>query len=348
VPYEPPLDAAAARRTRIWRWVSLLLVALLVGLLAYLGWIGYDGSGQLVEPRPPSADCRTPASAFDWDYEAINYDGRADQELVQVADPLNCPAQGPAAGAELTTADGTRIAGWYVPAARSIGPRGPTVVLAHGSGSNKSGMLAFAEPLHRDFNLVLFDFRNHGQSSGAQTTAGVLEQDDLRAVIDWLVIAKRPSAIAVLGVSMGAAAAVNEADSDPRVIALILDSTHATLANALQARLQQGGYPLALPGAWSILLGGLIRTGQDMSAVDPVQAIARYGERPVLIIVGGQDDAIGSTDATDLRDAAEAGGSEAELKTCADAEHGGAIVTCAAEYREWVLGFLRRSFAAAS
>lgn len=348
VPYELPEDPRTARRTRILRWVSFLFAAVLVALVAYLAYVGFDGSGQLVDPAS-AADCRTPESAFGWEYEAINYDGTADEGLVQVPDPRNCPQQGPAAGNVLTTAGGGRIAAWYVPAARSIGPTGATVVLAHGHGSNKSQMLAFAEPLHADYNLVLFDFHNHGQSpGGGPTTVGVLEQDDLRAVIDWLATAKGPSAIALLGTSMGGAAAVTEAVADPRVDALILDSTHATLANALQARLERAGYPLALPGAWSILLGGLIRTGQDMSAVDPVQVIERYEGRPVLIIAGGRDDAIGPADPQELQTAAEAGGADVGFEVCAEAGHGGPIETCAAEYADWVLGFLRQAFATAS
>jgi len=351
VPYELPdeFDPGGARRARIWRWVSFVFAAILVALVAYLAYVGFDGSAQVVEPRSPSADCRTPESAFGWEYEAINYDGSADEGLVQVPDPMDCPEQGPAASVDLTTAAGARIAAWYVPAARDIGPTGATVVLAHGHGSNKSSMLAYAEPLHSDYNLVLFDFHNHGQSrGGGLITIGVLEQDDLRAVIDWLMAAKGPSQIAVLGTSMGGAAAVNEAVQDPRVDALILDSTHATLANALQARLERAGYPLAMPGAWSILLGGLIRTGQDMSAVDPVQAIERYEDRPVLIIAGGRDDAVGPTDAQQLLTAAEAGGADAQLQVCAEAGHGGAVGTCADEYRDWVLGFLRQSLGAAS
>ena len=34
------------------------------------------------------------------------------------------------------------------------------------------GLLSRAEVLHADYNLVLFDFRNHGQSEEAVTTAG--------------------------------------------------------------------------------------------------------------------------------------------------------------------------------
>jgi pimeloyl-ACP methyl ester carboxylesterase len=219
------------------------------------------------------------------------------------------------------------------------------VVLAHDFGGNKSTMLAFAQLLHDDYNLVLFDFRNHGQSGGTQTTAGFLEQDDLRSVIDWIEDEKAPEQLAVLGISMGGAAALSEAVGDPDVDALVLDSTHATLANALQARLGQQGYPLSLPGAWSILLGALIRTGQDISAVDPVQRIAQL-DRPLLIIVGGRDDEIGATDGQDLLAAANQGGSPtAELKVCDAAGHGQAVERCSGSYGDWVLGFLERSLA---
>jgi pimeloyl-ACP methyl ester carboxylesterase len=344
MPYEPPQDPRAARRSTITRWVSFALVAILLALVAYLAYIGVAGSGQLADPPSPSRDCRTPL-ANRWVYEAINYDATSDAILADLPDPTDCPQQGAGAGGELTTKDGTSIAGWYVPSDSGSGPTGPTVVLAHGFGGNKSTMLAFAKLLHDDYNVVMFDFRNHGQSGGTQTTAGVLEEDDLRAVIDWIDDEKAPEQLAVLGVSMGGAAALSEAVGDQHVDALILDSTHATLANALQARLEREGYPLSLPGAWSILLGALIRTGQDVSAVDPVQRIAQY-HRPVLIIVGGQDDQIGPTDGQDLLAAANRGGTpSAELEVCDDAGHGQAIQSCGGAYGDWVLGFLERSLA---
>ena len=151
---------------------------------------------------------------------------------------------------------------------------------------------------------MLFDFRNHGQSSGDLTTLGVREVRDLQAVVDWLERTKSPPSIGVLGVSMGGAAAIDEAAADDRVSAVILDSTHATLVGSLQRQLESRSLPLALPGAWAILLGACFAPARTSSVADPVQAIAGIGDRPVLIVEAGDDDAVGPADAAELADAA--------------------------------------------
>ena len=343
VPFEPPPDPRQARRTAIWRFVSSVMAISLVVLVAYLAYVGYDGS-LAFGAHPRTGDCRTPASAFGWSYEAINYDIASDRDLDSIPDRTDCPRPGEAAGGDLIAADGVRLAGWYIPAG-SGSATAPTVVLAHANGKTKSEMLSWAEQLHANYNLVLFDFRNHGQSSGDTTTLGVREVRDLQAVVDWLERAKSPSSIAVLGVSMGGATAIDEAANDDRVAAVILDSPHATVASALQAQLQSRGFPLALPGSWSILLGGLLRTGEDLSVADPVQAIARIGERPVLIVAAGKDDAVGPGDAAELMAAGRSDGALVELETCAVAAHGESVTACSADYAGWILGFLQRSLA---
>ncbi|TMB58082.1 MAG: alpha/beta fold hydrolase [Chloroflexi bacterium] len=346
MPYPLPEDPRAARRARIWRWVSTALVVVLVMTLVYIAWVGYDGSRQLVDSDAKSDNCQTPAAAFGWPYEAINYDIASDAALDALPDPTSCSTYGQTAGSELVTQDGAHLAGWYIPAAGDIGATGPTVVLAHAQDADKSDMLPYAEILHSDYNLVLFDFRNHGQSSATASTLGIREQLDVEAVIDWLASTKQPAHVAVLGVAMGGSAAVNAADTDSRIEALVLDSTHATLANAIEAHLALSGYPLALPGAWAILLGGLLRTGEDMTAADPVQAVERYGSRPVLILVGGMDDSIGPHDGTDIATAGRAGGADVELENCPAAGHANLVQVCADKYRTWLLAFLQRALAA--
>ena len=339
--FELPVDPRDERRARVSRWVATLLSLAMVGLLAYLAYVGYEGSRQMVEPEH-SQNCRTP-QVYGWAYEAINYDGSADAALAAEPNPLRCANQGPPAGDALLSSDGIHIAGWYVPAGRSLGPTGPTVVVVHGWSSNKSGVLPLAEVLHDDYNLVLFDLRNHGQSSSAVTTLGVLEQRDLEAVLDWLVATKAPERIAVMAESMGGAAAVNEVAKDPRVDALLLDSTHATLSDAIAHRLNRAGYPLSLPGSWAILLGGLFRTGVDMTSVDPIHAVDNLGGRPLLIMQGGADTSFDPASGQQLYDAAVAAGVNAELQVCPEASHSQLLMTCPDAYRGWVLGFLARA-----
>lgn len=340
-PQEPVLDPAAERHSRITQRLTFAVVAILVALVAYLGYVAWEGSRQLVEPTH-SADCRTPA-LMGWAYEAINYDIATDASLGAEPDPVSCVTPPTPAGDALVTSDGIRIAGWYVPAASGIGPHGPTVVLAHGWSANKSDLLERMAMLHDTYNLVAFDFRNHGQSSVSATTQGDLEQRDLRAVLGWLEGAKGPQQVALLGVSMGGATVANVAASDDSVDAVILDSTHATLANAIGARLRGAGYPLELPGSWAILMGGLVRTGQDMSAADPVQAVERLGERPLLVIEAQQDASVPPGDAEDIVAAAQAADVEATLETCGAAAHGATAEACPGDYAGWVLGFLAQA-----
>lgn len=346
MPYQLPPDPSTERRTRVTRWLSFAFAAVLVALVAYFGYVGYEGSRQLTDPPTPAGDCRTPATVG-WAYEALNYDIATDAELAAEADPTACAGQGAPAGDALVAGE-VGLAGWYVPAGNGVGPTAATVVMAHGWGSNKSQMLERAAVLHDAYNLVLFDFRNHGQSDEAATTQGVREASDLRAVLDWLEAAKGPDQIAVLGVSMGGASALAEADRDERVDALIIESTHATLASAAEARIERAGYPLAMPASWAVLLGTLIRTGEDVSSADPVQSVERLDDRPLLLVYGGADDSIGATDGDELLAAASAAGSPTELQVCAAAGHSQSDSTCPEDYAGWVLGFLGRVFAPAS
>jgi pimeloyl-ACP methyl ester carboxylesterase len=318
-----------------------ILSAVLVALLAYLGYAAWVGSDRLVNPTP-SRVCRLP-SALGWTYQAINYDQASDAALAAEVDPDNCTVAGQPAGTDLMAADGTRLAGWYIPAASGIGPAGPTVILVHGHASNKNALLPLAEMLHSDYNLVLFDLRNHGQSFGTQTTGGVREQLDLQAVVAWLAATHGPSRVAVLGSSMGGITATAAVASGLPVQALILDSTPAGVASATELEIADMGYPLALPASWAVMLGALFRTGVDVTAADPEVTIDGLGSVPVLILQGTADRFLEPDAAEHLAAVAREAGVEVEVQTCAGADHSRLAEVCPDEYRTWVLGFLARS-----
>jgi pimeloyl-ACP methyl ester carboxylesterase len=339
--FQVPLDPREERRARNVGWATTILSAVLVALIAYLGYAAWVGSDRLVNPEPSDV-CRLP-SAFGWAYQAINYDQASDAALAAEADPDNCAAVGQPAGTELTAADGTRLAGWYIPAASGIGPTGPTVILVHGHASNKNALLPMAEVLHTDYNLVLFDLRNHGQSFGTQTTAGVRERLDLEAIVGWLAATHGPSQVAVLGSSMGAITATSAVAAGLPVQALILDSAPTGIASATEREIAEMGYPLALPASWAVMLGTLFRTGIDVTAVDPEVNIDDVGAVPVLILQGTADRFLEADAAERLAAVAREAGVQVEVETCGGAGHSRLEEVCPDDYRAWVLGFLARS-----
>ena len=330
------------------RWRRLInggVAVALIGFGAYTGYIGAAGSGAIVHPRATRAGCDTPKTRFGWMFEAINYDPTDDARLTASnPDRLHCSSQGTTAGTEVVTSDGVPIAGWYIPAANGIGPTGPTVLIVHGWKSNKSQVLKYAPPFHDAYNLVLIDLRNGGRSGPADTTMGFREQLDVRAMIDWLERVKHPTWIAAVGNSMGGATVLAEAVSDPRVRALVIDSTHAHAVVSFGDGLEvENGHP-SLPGSWAIVAGMALRLGADWTVVDPVRTIAQLGDRPVLLTHGTNDVIDRPAESADLNyRAARDARVPVELRYCHGATHGAVVDTCPVEWARWVTSFLEEA-----
>lgn len=324
-------------RTRIVRRAA---VAILIVAIGYFGYMGWDGSNRLVNGYDPNDDCRTPAQ-LGITYEAINYDIAADVELAAREPNMSeCSAQGPAPGDKLVASDGVRLAGWYIPAANGAGPDAATVVMAHGWNDNKSGLLENLPSFHDRYNVVMFDFRNHGQSQRSRTTQGIHEQRDLVAVLDWLEATRGPHTIVLWGQSMGGHTAVNVAADDLPVDALILEVTHSRLQVPMINRIRGEGYPFGEVGYLAIWVGSWLRAGVDVFGDDPITAIDDLGTRPVLILAAGADTTIPLSDAEQLRDVAVAAGVSVTLEVCEAAGHESLNEACDAEYRRWVDRFL--------
>ena len=329
------------------RVVQAVVLVLAVGLVGYTGYIGYEGSRRAVDRDGTSSDCRTPDVQFGWRYEAINYDIADDAELqVRNDDLADCAYEGAPAGDEVVTEDGIRIAGWYIPAANGAGPDAPTVVLVHGFKANKSGILKYGAGLHEEFNLVAYDARNTGRSTGTQTTSGVLEQNDLRAVIDWLERTKRLTKIGVLGNSLGAATALAEAGDDPRVDALALDSMHTRIRYQMEARVD-AEYVSWFGTTWAIVTGIQLRTGADVQTIDAEDTIEEYGTRPLLLTHATADTEDLPERTQAFFDDAVADGIPTELYWCPDSGHnapaGMPAEVCADEFAAWTRDFFDRA-----
>ncbi|HEX2221914.1 MAG TPA: alpha/beta fold hydrolase [Candidatus Limnocylindria bacterium] len=326
----------------------LAVLAVVVIGLPYFGYVGFAGSERLVHPNR-SIWCFTPETEYGWQYEAINYDPADDARLAAEEDDLrDCRARRPPPGDEVVTPDGERIAGWYIPAADGMPPDGPTVVLVHGIGSSMSAMLTRGALLHDRYNLLLLDMRNHGRSTGTHSTMGVREQVDLKAMLDWAEAEKGATRFLLLGSSMGGVTSANVAADDPRVAALVLDSTHATLQNTVETRLLAAGHPVGGAGYLAVWIGAWIRTGENLAGADAVHNVGRLGDRPLLILQGGRDADQGPENAEQLLAAAQAGGVEVELHTCPEGRHAALLESCPDDYRTWLVDFVDRVFGSAA
>lgn len=125
----------------------------------------------------------------------------------------------------VTTADGVRLHGWWVPA---DGARF-TVLHFHGNAGNIGHRLEHLELLHGlGLNVVLFDYRGYGRSEGAPGEAGL--QRDAEAMWDYLTAMRRiaPRDIVLHGQSMGGAIAAWLAARRPAG-ALVLESAFTSV-----------------------------------------------------------------------------------------------------------------------
>lgn len=190
--------------------------------------------------------------------------------------------------------DGLMLAGWFIPAPGSQ----RAVVLVHGKDSCRScefdgRFVEFAARLQaRGFHILMIDLRGHGESQKSRFTLGEHERWDVLGAVDWLQ-ERGFSQIGVLGVSLGAASAV-EAAADPQggdaIRALVLDSGFGDLWELLRIHFpRESGLPNAfLPG--SLLMARLLLR-MDLSAIRPVDDLSNI-QAPAMLIFGAQDDTV--------------------------------------------------------
>lgn len=231
--------------------------------------------------------------------------------------------------------DGGSLDAWFIPARGSD----QTIVICHGAGANKGNFIWFVPALaHNGWNLVMFDFRAHGGSSGRVCTYGLHEREDVRAVVDWLR-RDRPEAARVivgLGSSLGSMALLNAAAEDDRIAAVVLDSPFVSLRELMLHH--AGRVPVAGPGFARLTLFWMqLLTGADFRGSSGESAAAALGTRPVLVIHGEEDVLMPAAHAQRLHDAARG----PRAIWFGPGPHSNIITTEPEEYAERLFKFLR-------
>ncbi len=191
--------------------------------------------------------------------------------------------------------DGIILKGWLI---KAKNPKA-TIILAHGWGGNKEGLLNYSTFLNKNgYNTLLFDFRGFGQSDGSYTSLGYYEKFDILGATDYLRTRKDvdTNKIGAYGFSMGAAAMVMAANENNSFRAIVFDGLYPTIhQNAARRFKEVYGFP-KFPFATSLVFfGGLIH-GFNAFDLAPIKHVDKI-ESPILFIQAANDTQVSVADA---------------------------------------------------
>jgi uncharacterized protein len=148
-------------------------------------------------------------------------------------------------------------------------------------------------------NVLLFDFRGHGESGGQITGYGALEKEDVLAAVKWVrdCHPARSERVVGVGISTGAVALL-EAAVDPspegNVISAIAtyaayDDFHTLITDATQFYFRA---PMPALIEWLGLPIASVHAGVDLKGISPQRTISQLWPRPILFIHSEMDEII--------------------------------------------------------
>jgi len=195
------------------------------------------------------------------------------------------------------TEDNLTLKGWFIPAPEFSSR---TIICLHGHASNRSIVMSHTYFLREHgFNLLYFDFRGAGESQGKISSVGYLEGRDLKAAMQFLRDNKEQEAehIAIYGISMGAAVAINEAADNPAIECVISEAAFASYEKVVGKwawnHFKIPYYPL-VPLALFFVRMKLRANPEPLS---PRHRIGGIAPRPIFLVHGSHDNLVAARDA---------------------------------------------------
>ena len=241
----------------------------------------------------------------------------------------------------LTSRDGLKLSGYYLPASK---PTDKLVILTHGYLGNAKQMGLFGQHYHNDldYNIFMPDARGHGKSEGNYCGFGWPDRLDL---IDWtqLLVEKLGTDIKVAyhGLSMGAATvlmASGEEELPSQVKAIIADSPYASVYQLFQYQMNRMFHLPAFPLLDSTSVLTKIRAGYSFREASALKEVEKTSV-PILYI-HGESDTFVPTELT--KDLYRHTSSDAELYLVPNANHGESIALDEDKYNMKIDQFLNR------
>jgi len=221
-------------------------------------------------------------------------------------------------------------------------PNGHAILICHGLAHDKLSGIRYVQYLLKDgYDLILMDFRNHGESEGSITTYGHFEKHDLLGAIRYLRDQGFQGKLGILGASMGASIALLTAAETKEISGMVLDSPFASLQELCNAWARKTTkfpelfikLPVQLAYCWLFLMYRFW-----VPEVAPCMS-AQSVRCPVFLIHGGADQRIPAFHSEQIYENLRG---EKDLWIVPNADHLGVYLVHPEEYQQRVLGFFRK------
>jgi len=183
------------------------------------------------------------------------------------------------------SSSGAEITGWFIGGSDA---NAPVVILMHGVRGCREDMLERAKFLREaGYATMLFDFQAHGDSGGKNITFGYLESRDAQAAVEFVHRIRPKAKIGLIGVSMGAAAALL-ASPPLKVDSMILESVYPDIIRATEDRIVMRLGPMGAILAPLLTCQLSLRIGISTDQLRPIEG-ARKVSVPKYFFAGVVD-----------------------------------------------------------
>ncbi len=287
-------------------WFRLFAAAFIWGVVVLIVAWAFMMAEMMVRPAPSVVCCETPVD-YGFSYETVT----------------------------LTAQDGVQLSGWYIPS-----QNGATVILLHGYGGNRLGMLSHALMLARHgYGVLLYDQRASGESGGVSRSWGWQDVDDVQAALDYLETRSEIAAgrLGIMGCSTGAEVALLSAARYPVLSAVAADAPTYSSAKDLPAPFDLEGW-ISVPFTPLFLQFISWKSGVE-AAGSLTDVLPQIAPRPLLLISSGQ-----GLEKVQGERFQEMAGENAQLWHIPEASHCGGPQARPQEYEQIVVDFFNRAF----
>ena len=245
------------------------------------------------------------------------------------------PLPADATRVEMISADGERLAGWYLPSRN-----GAAVVLRQGAGSTSADVMRHARALNdAGYGVLATDARGHGGSGGQGMDLGWYGELDIQAAVDALAARRDVDAdrIGVVGLSMGGEEAIGAAGADSRIRAVVAEGATGRTAADKAWLAEEYGVLGRVQGVLDAATYGLVDLLTPADPPPTLEQSIRDSSPTAMLLVAAGDRPDEDSVAVRL---ASLDPTRVQVWVVSGAGHVAALRTDPAAWREHVVGFL--------